>query len=128
MNILIVDDEETVRSSIRRAFAHEPGVSVYEAANGPEALNTLVRHECDLVVLDLHMPGMDGETTLRAIRRSPTRANVPVVMLTGISDEKRVRGVLKLGVEDYLLKPIAPEELVERLLEILARPSVKNAV
>jgi len=121
MRVLVVDDDPNVRSSIRRTLARNSAAEVLEASDGMSALEMLINHPCDLVVLDLRMPVMDGIQTLRAIRRSPTQGSVPVVMLTGIADEAFVTEALKLGVVDYLIKPVPPAELFARIARVLAR-------
>ncbi len=126
MRILLVDDSAAIRASIRRTLVRECDAEVSEAANGLLALEHLLGNPCDLVLLDLQMPGMDGIKTLQTIRRSPNRNALPVVMLTGTSDEMKVREAVRLGVEAFLLKPIQPETLVRRLAEVLARASRAN--
>jgi two-component system chemotaxis response regulator CheY len=119
MRILVVDDDANVRSSIRRTLMRKPGAEVIEASDGMSALQILLSQRCDLVMLDVRMPVMDGIQTLRAIRRSPTHGNVPVVMLTGTADEALVLQAIKLGVIEYLVKPVAPTLLYDRVAKIL---------
>ena len=121
MRILVVDDDDAIRASIRRTLGREIDADVSEASNGADALDHLVRYQCDLVLLDIQMPGMNGIKTLQAIRRSPNRAALPVIMLTGTADEQHVREAASLGVQDYMLKPVEPEALVLRLSEVLMR-------
>jgi DNA-binding response OmpR family regulator len=84
-------------------------------------LQRLLSHPCDLVLLDLHMRGMDGMDTLKAIRRSPSHGAMPVLMLTGDTDESVVAGAMALGVEDFLIKPVDATILFERIDSALAR-------
>ena len=121
MKILVVDDDAGIRSSIRRTLVREFNADVSEAADGFVALERLMKSSFDLVLLDIHMPEMDGIRTLQVIRRSPSRNAIPVVMLTGSADQAQVQEAQRLEVAGYLLKPIQPQTLVLRLTEILAR-------
>lgn len=119
MRILVVDDDEGVRSSMRRMLIRHFDAEVFEASNGADALEVLMHRDCDLVLLDLQMPGIDGIKTLQAIRRSPQKSGLPVIMLTGIADETRVREALNLNVQGYMVKPVPAAAMVERLSEVL---------
>lgn len=124
--ILVVDDDAAVRAGLRRSLVRHFKADVAEAANGVLALEHLVRHPCDLVLLDLKMPVLDGLKTLQTIRKSPRR-DIPVVMLTGMADAQQVKEALRLGVVHYLVKPVDASELVERLSPLLTREDVAGA-
>ena len=115
--ILIVEDDASIREYLELGFGYE-GFRVVQAATGSEAL-TLFGHEApDVVVLDVGLPGLDGFAVLRAIRE---RSQVPVLMLTardGVDD--RIGG-LRLGADDYLVKPFHFGELVARIQAVLRR-------
>lgn len=115
--ILIADDEPNIREVI--AFALErAGMEIALARNGAEALRHLRQVECDLVVLDIGMPEMDGLEVCRQVRRS---SDVPILFLTARNDEiDRVLG-LEMGGDDYVTKPFSPRELVARVNAILRR-------
>jgi two-component system, OmpR family, response regulator MprA len=118
MQVLVVDDERAVRSSLRRALALE-GYRVVEAAGGCDALDRLRTQAPDAVVLDVLMPDVDGLEVCRRLRAAGDRT--PVLMLTArdaVSD--RVEG-LDAGADDYLVKPFALEELLARLRALLRR-------
>ncbi len=118
MRILVVDDERPVRDALERALRLE-GYEVATAADGQEALVSLVRRSVDAIVLDVLMPVLDGLETCRALRRQGDAT--PVLMLTArheVSD--RVAG-LDAGADDYLVKPFALEELLARLRALLRR-------
>jgi CheY-like chemotaxis protein len=121
MRILVVDDSANARASISRNLVRGMQAQVLEASDGISALQILLRYRCDLVLLDIRMPEMDGIETLRAIRRSPSHGSVPVVMLTGTSDEEQVVRAIKLGIVDYLVKPVTSELLCERITKALAQ-------
>lgn len=119
MRILVGDDNDNIRTMVRTALVRAFGATVLEARNGIECLQELLRVDCDLVLLDMRMPMMNGIETLRAIRRSGKYARVPIIVLTGTSDEAYVREAMALGVSAYILKPFTIEALVTRVRESL---------
>ncbi len=122
MTILIVDDEANIRGLIRKYAVYE-GYQVHEAANGMEAVDMVRQGQFDLVVLDVMMPEMDGFSALREMRRF---SQVPVLMLSARGEEyDRIRG-FELGVDDYVVKPFSPRELLMRIAAILKRTGVKT--
>jgi DNA-binding response OmpR family regulator len=112
--VLVVDDDE----DSRRLLAHlleRKGYSVVLADGGPAAISTLEKTEVDVVVLDVMMPIMDGFAVCRELKKSPGTASVPVILLTARDDmETRATG-MKLGVSDFLAKPVNKEELYVRI-------------
>ncbi|MBA2450339.1 MAG: response regulator transcription factor [Chloroflexi bacterium] len=117
-NILIVDDDEAIRSSLRRSLALE-GYKASIATDGDEALRLVREQPPDLVVLDVMMPTLDGLEVCRRLRASDTE--LPIIMLTArdaVPD--RVAG-LENGADDYLVKPFAFEELLARIRVRLRR-------
>jgi two-component system, OmpR family, response regulator MprA len=111
-HILVVDDDEEIRSLLRRGLEVE-GFQVALAANGDQALRVAAEQPVDLVVLDVLLPGLDGLEVCRRLRAADER--LPIVMLTArdaVSD--RVAG-LELGADDYLVKPFAFAELLARI-------------
>jgi two-component system response regulator MprA len=120
MEILVVDDERSVREALRRALELE-GYEVELASDGREALHRLDEGgaEPDAVVLDVLMPGIDGLEVCRRLRRAGSR--LPVLMLTARAEvADRVAG-LDAGADDYIVKPFALEELFARLRALLRR-------
>ncbi len=117
--ILVVDDEQKIRDTVRQYLEHD-GYSVLVADSGQRALEIFARSEPDLIVLDLMLPDLSGQEVARAIRElAPT----PIIMLTAKSTEDdRVQG-LKLGADDYLVKPFSPRELMARIEAVLRRTS-----
>jgi two-component system response regulator ResD len=115
--ILVVDDEQKIREVVRM-YLEKEGFSVGEAIDGQEALALNASGDWDLVVLDLMMPGMDGWTVCREVRKT---ANMPIIMLTARDSEvDRIIG-LELGADDYVVKPFSPRELVARVKAVLRR-------
>ena len=120
MNVLVVDDDPIVRLILRRILQHHFDATTVEAANGVEALLALDASTFDLVVLDLRMPVMDGLTVLRTIRAKACLASLPVVVLTADRSDDNVQQFIRLGVSDYLTKPLKGAHIVERLTYILS--------
>ncbi len=115
--ILVVDDDKSVRNLLRGLLTAE-GYIVDEATDGPAALDRVTRVPPDLVLLDVMMPGQSGLDVLAVLRRT---SNVPVVILTAKDDETdRVVG-LRLGADDYVVKPFSNAELTARLASVLRR-------
>jgi two-component system, OmpR family, response regulator ResD len=118
-SVLIVDDEPTIVEVVAR-YLERAGYATRTAANGEQALRTAAEQRPDLVVLDLMLPGIDG---LRVMRRLRDQAAEPVgvILLTARGEESdRVVG-LRLGADDYVVKPFSPAELVARVDAVLRR-------
>ncbi len=116
-NILVVDDDESLREVVRYAL-DRAGFAVREAADGQQALASVRSNPPDLVVLDVLMPEMDGLEVCRELRRD---SQVPIVFLSSRDEElDRILG-LELGGDDYLTKPFSPRELVSRVKAVLRR-------
>ncbi len=112
--ILCVDDERDVTDLLRFLLARA-GCDTAAAATGRAALDALRARRPDLVLLDLMLPDLDGLGVCEILRRTPSTADIPVVMLTAwTSDEARAHGRV-LGALDHLAKPFSPRELVNRL-------------
>jgi two-component system, chemotaxis family, chemotaxis protein CheY len=121
MTVLVVDDEPAQRQLVHRLVATDFGADVIEADDGLSALDRLLGARVDLVMLDLNMRVMDGLETLQAIRRSRTYDRVPIVLMTGHAEEKRLRQAMELGLAGVIAKPFTPAILHDRLAKILAR-------
>lgn len=115
--VLIVDDEADMRRLIRM-YLEKEGYSCIEAEDGQVALDLLKSHTFDLIILDVMMPNVDGLTLCMKVREQST---VPIIFLTARGDEwDRVYG-LKLGADDYVVKPFSPNELIARVDAVLRR-------
>jgi CheY-like chemotaxis protein len=101
--VLVVEDFDPAREVVMRILRRE-GYKVIGAADGLEAWDTVHTMTPDLVLLDLMMPGMDGMTLLSKLRTEPGLKDLPVIMLSALSDEARVRKAKELGAQDYLVK------------------------
>lgn len=111
--ILIVDDIDANRNILKRHFTRM-GHTVAEAANGQLCLDYLENYECDLVLLDIMMPVMDGITALQHIRKTYSLVQLPVIMVTALNDIEHSVNALKSGANDYITKPFDFEMLVAR--------------
>ena len=96
----------------------EKGLSVLEAASGEEALKVFQSDKCDILLIDIMLPGIDGFEVCRSIRKL---SEVPVVMVTARDDTHDVVAGLEAGADDYLTKPFAPKELSARIRALLRR-------
>lgn len=116
--ILIVDDEEEIRTLIYFALKN-PGYRILETSDGKTALELAKREKLDLVLLDWMMPKMTGIEVASALREDPVTAEVPIIMLTGVNEERRRRQAYDLKVFSYIVKPFSLLELRERVLMLL---------
>ena len=122
-NILIVDDSQTMRKVILKAVALS-GFDLgecWEAGDGREAIEILANHWVDLILTDLHMPGMNGLEMLKEIQKDEIHRQVPIVLITTEGSEKRIQEALSLGVKGYLQKPFHPEAVRDILTRIMEK-------
>ncbi len=120
--VLIVDDEENIRAVVKE-YALLNDYQVDEAQNGLEALQLVKKNTYDCIILDVMMPGLDGFTACKQIKRIK---NVPIIMLSARQEEYDKLYGFELGVDDYVAKPFSPKELMARVKVVLDR-SGKNA-
>ena len=120
--ILIVDDEEAVRTLIAATLGDALRYSLVLAADGEEALYLIQKHAPDLLVLDIMMPNKDGYAVCRELRNDPATREMKVLMLTALAQESDHQKALELGVEDYMVKPFSPTALIQRVDDLLAQP------
>ena len=122
--ILLVDDDVNMRKVVR-AMLMSIGVRVIrEAPDGPAGLNAVRGNDVDVVILDWEMPGLDGAGFMRTLR-SPgifPKPAVPVIMLTGHGERACVIEAIKVGVNEFLLKPVSCKALCDRLISVLFCP------
>ncbi len=117
MTLLIVDDESRIRTLIGKYAAFE-GYAVEEAATGMQAVEMCRKKHYDLIIMDVMMPELDGFSAVREIRKTDS---VPVIMLSARGEEyDRIHG-FELGIDDYVVKPFSPKELMMRVAAVLKR-------
>ena len=129
--ILVVDDEDMIRKLIRK-YAEFEGYEVTEAVDGMDAVIKLRNGSYDLVVMDIMMPELDGFSACREIRKF---SSVPIIMLSARGEEYDKINGFEIGIDDYVVKPFSPKELMLRINAIIKRsakheaePEQKNVV
>lgn len=118
--ILIAEDEPDIRELVAftlRFAGHE----VTPTSNGEEAYQTALKIIPDLILMDVRMPKMTGYDACRAMKAEPSIRDIPVVFLSAKGQDSEIQTGLEAGAEEYLLKPFAPDQLVERVKAILAK-------
>ena len=122
--VLLVDDNSKYLEEVLPFHGYE----VCVAANGVEALEILSkRTDFDIILLDIMMPKMNGWDTLKAIRETPSMKNIPVIMVTAINDDKKMISGLKLGADDYIVKPFILPNLLARIEAVLRRSKTEKS-
>ena len=116
-NLLVVDDEVRIRSIIKK-YAEFEGHTVTEAADGMEAVRLTRANEFDMVIMDIMMPELDGFSACREIRKI---SNVPIIMLSARGEEYDKINGFELGIDDYVVKPFSPKELMLRIEAVMKR-------
>ena len=122
--VLAVDDAAIVLSRIADALGKY--YDVVTVNSGMRALKYLSKKRPDLVLLDIRMPDIDGFEVLQIIHAMKDRADIPVIMLTGMEDKRYVMKGFELGISDYILKPFATEDLLERVQRVLEPDKCDN--
>ena len=118
--ILVVDDEKDIVDLISYNLEKE-GFTVFKAYDEEEALKTVRARSIDLMILDLMLPGIQGMEVCKFIRKDPSNANLPIIMLTAKGDEvDKILG-LEMGADDYIAKPFSVRELLARVRAVLRR-------
>jgi two-component system, OmpR family, alkaline phosphatase synthesis response regulator PhoP len=119
--ILIVEDDDDIALSLKYNLEKEGGYVVATAGDGDAGLRAASQRPPDLVILDLNLPGMDGLSLCKAIRRGAATSNVPIMMLTArIEESDKIVG-LEIGADDYVTKPFSMREILARTRAILRR-------
>lgn len=117
--VILCDDHAVVRRGLREILEESEGIEVRaEASSGSEVLGLLRRQECDLLILDLTMPGMSGLEVLKEVKKEWPK--LPVLVLSFHAEEQYALRALKAGAAGYLTKDSAPEQLLQALSKILA--------
>ncbi len=116
-HILIVDDEINIRKVVRE-YAEFEGYEVTEAENGMEAVSLCNANDYDLIIMDVMMPRLDGYSACKEIHKTK---NIPVIMLSARGEEYDKLFGFEIGVDDYVVKPFSPKELMARVKVVLKR-------
>ena len=118
--ILIVDDEPNVRRLSRAILSKK--FEVFEAEDGKEAIDIANAQKPDVILMDIMMPKMDGLTACHVIKNDPATKLIPVIMVTAIGFELNIRLSQQMGATAYVTKPFAPQELLDKIGEVLLTP------
>lgn len=120
MRVLSVDDSRTARHAIRN-MAEVLGLEFLEAENGMEALKLMEIYggNIDLVILDWEMPVMNGKEFLETIRRHDRHFDIPVIMVTTVTQKEKVIDAIRAGANQYITKPFSGEDLLAKIVQTL---------
>jgi CheY-like chemotaxis protein len=118
--ILVAEDERDIRDLVSFTLQYA-GYDVISASNGEEALQLALKEKPDLILSDVRMPKMTGYEVCKRLKADPEMQHIPVVFLSAKGQEAEVQTGLAVGATDYLLKPFAPDQLMARVAEILAK-------
>lgn len=117
MRVLVVDDEEKIRNVIKE-YAEFEGYEIDEAADGMEAIAKCKTQDYDIIIMDVMMPKLDGFSSIKEIRKIK---NIPVIMLSARGEEYDKLFGFEIGVDDYVVKPFSPKELMARINAVITR-------
>jgi DNA-binding NarL/FixJ family response regulator len=122
--VLIVDHEYSTRKALRALLQSIGVVHIGDAADGPSGLDAVRSLVPDVVLLDWEMPDMDGAAFTRCVRAPNASAcpNVPIIMLAGHGERSHVLEAVRLGVHEFLLKPVSGDALLARIVSVLSKP------
>src|SRR5262245_2631187 len=126
-SILVVDDEPYNVDLLAQELT-DLGYGIITASNGNEALEVLAQSDCDLALIDIMMPGMDGFQVLSFLRESNQLASLPVIVVSAIDDVTSIARCLELGAEDFITKPFDPTILRGRINGVLEKKRLRDQV
>ena len=122
VRLLIVDDEKMIRNVVRE-YAEFEGFETVEAEDGMEAVEICRKEDFDCIVMDIMMPRLDGYSAVKEIHKTK---QIPVIMLSARGEEYDKLFGFEIGVDDYVVKPFSPTELMARIRAVLKRSSAKS--
>lgn len=122
--ILVVDDEINIRLVVKE-YAEFEGFEVEEAENGMKAIEMVRNSDFDLIIMDVMMPKLDGYSACKEIKKIK---NIPVIMLSARGEEYDKLFGFEIGIDDYVVKPFSPKELMARIKVVIKRNSSKNEI
>jgi len=121
LKIMIADDMQMMRRLLKSALVKAGFQDITEAMNGEELLQKLEETPFDIIICDWDMPRMTGIEALRHIRKSEIHKNIPFIMVTAVAEANQVKQAIDVGISDYIIKPIKPEQFVEKVKKILTQ-------
>ena len=122
--LLIVDDEQKIRELVKE-YAEFSGYQIEEAADGMQAVGLVKLNDFDLIIMDIMMPKLDGFSACREIKKIK---DIPIIMLSARSEEYDKLSGFELGIDDYVVKPFSPMELMARIKAVLNRKNNSGPV
>lgn len=124
MKILVVDDEANIRNVLKE-YAEFEGYEVEEAGNGMQAVEICKDKDFDIIIMDVMMPKLDGFSAIKEIRKTK---NIPVLMLSARGEEYDKLFGFEIGIDDYVVKPFSPKEVMARVAAITSRTNNKEVI
>ena len=118
---LIIEDDDTVRAILKRILINKFNITPLEAVNGQEGLSAVENDMPDLILLDNMMPVMDGLSFLKNLRKEEKYKDIQILVITANDESDIVQQMIKLGISDYILKPIDPELTFQRIKAAIDR-------
>lgn len=122
--VLIIDDEHYSRKVLRALLTTLGVTDIHEATDGASGIDAILTTTPDIVLVDWTMPGLDGPGFLRRVRAPDTfpLPNVPIIMITAHGEKSKVMEAMRLGIHEFLLKPVSGQALAARLISVLTQP------
>jgi len=117
MRVLVVDDEINIRNVIKE-YAEFEGYEIDEASDGMEAISKCKEQDYDIIIMDVMMPKLDGFSSIKEIKKIK---DIPVIMLSARGEEYDKLFGFEIGVDDYVVKPFSPKELMARINAVITR-------
>jgi len=118
IQVLVVDDQMSIRSLVRSGLNQLGVVHIAEAADGVDAMKFLLLNPVHLIISDFNMPNMDGLALLKAVRANPPTSKTAFIMLTGRADRELVQKAVQFGVNNYLVKPFNVQVLKGKIEQV----------
>ncbi len=123
MKILVVDDEPKIRNVVKE-YANFEGYDVDEAENGMVAIDMCKKNDYSIIIMDIMMPKLDGYSAIKEIKKSK---DIPVIMLSARGEEYDKLFGFEIGIDDYIVKPFSPKELMARINAVISRTKKNNS-
>ncbi len=118
-SVLIIEDDHSIQAILQRIMRNKFGFEIYEAVNGIEGLKIFEKILPDLILLDISMPFMSGIEFLEAIKKEPRLKDIPVLVISANHQRELIDQMIKLGVSDYILKPMDLEATYSRIGKVI---------
>lgn len=119
MKVLIVDDEEGFRIFLKKLLSKGLGVEVTALKNPKEGFEYLKENTPTMIMLDMQMPIMDGQTMLMYIRKNKRTSSIPVIVVSALKNESLFENLVRLKISDYIIKPSTPRTILEKVYDVL---------